>query len=215
MKKIFKAVFQSRIMVDLSVTMLYGLFWFLRFFYRFQWNSDIDDLISEKRSVIIAFWHQHLLVMIFFLFLIPEYRRNITVLISPSKDGEWAALFLDKLKVRTIRASTYKNPVKGGIQLMRCLRQKENSLALAVDGPRGPRHSVQPGVFTLAARSGKPIIPVFIRVSRKKCFSSWDRCIFPLPFARITLEGKEAMCLKDSFDLDKQKDILLERLGEE
>lgn len=97
---------------------------------------------------------------------------------------------------------------------MRYLREEDSSLALAVDGPRGPRHCIQPGIFMLSLKTGKPILPLEITVSRKKCFSSWDRCVFPLPFARITLQGKEMIHVNDGFERDISKKLLQEQLGE-
>ncbi len=214
MKKLFKNLTQSEIVMRSGV---FILFVFLRFYcslLRYTWNDTLDKVFSQRLPVIIAFWHQNILVMIFFLFKIPRYRHHVTVLISPSRDGEWAARFLKRLKVRTIRASTYKNPVKGGIQVLRSLRDENNSLALAVDGPRGPRHYVQPGVFTLAAKSKRPVVPLQIAVSRKKHFSSWDRCVFPLPFASVKLMGKGFVTVEESFILKEMQKILIDYMGE-
>lgn len=97
---------------------------------------------------------------------------------------------------------------------MRYLSEEDSSLALAVDGPRGPRHHIQPGIFILSSKAGKPILPLEITVSRKKCFSSWDRCVFPLPFARITLQGKEKIHVHDGFERDILNKKLQEQLGE-
>ena len=62
--------------------------------------------------------------------------------------------------------------------------QSGSLVAITPDGPRGPRHVVQPGVARLAALSGVPVVPAaaFCRPARR--LGSWDRMILPLPFGR-------------------------------
>ena len=55
------------------------------------------------------------------------------------------------------------------------------------DGPRGPRYRVQPGVITVAQKTGAPILPLAYDAEWKKVFQSWDRFIMPLPFSRIVV----------------------------
>jgi lysophospholipid acyltransferase (LPLAT)-like uncharacterized protein len=55
-----------------------------------------------------------------------------------------------------------------------------------VDGPRGPRGEIKPGLILLAQRSGAALIPIVYSVSRKWVAKSWDRMVVPLPFGRVT-----------------------------
>ena len=57
-------------------------------------------------------------------------------------------------------------------------------LAFTPDGPRGPTHKVQLGVILMAEKSGAPIIPLGISVSRRWLMRSWDSYLVPKPFAR-------------------------------
>ena len=57
-------------------------------------------------------------------------------------------------------------------------------MAFTPDGPRGPRHVVQPGVIQAARLARIPIIPVAFGASRSRRLRSWDRFLVPLPLAR-------------------------------
>ena len=55
------------------------------------------------------------------------------------------------------------------------------------DGPRGPRHSVKPGITWLARTTGYPIVPVGFACARAWRAKSWDRFTVPLPWSRVAI----------------------------
>ena len=58
-------------------------------------------------------------------------------------------------------------------------------IALTVDGPRGPRHVLKPGVLEIAKLTGCPIVPAAVSSKSYWQFRSWDKFQFPRPFTRI------------------------------
>jgi lysophospholipid acyltransferase (LPLAT)-like uncharacterized protein len=70
------------------------------------------------------------------------------------------------------------------------LRQMEAAIAggkdvlIAVDGPRGPRHSIARGALWLAGATGAEVRPVGSASSLCLRLPRWDRLIVPLPRAR-------------------------------
>jgi lysophospholipid acyltransferase (LPLAT)-like uncharacterized protein len=50
-----------------------------------------------------------------------------------------------------------------------------------VDGPRGPRGEVKPGLLLMAQRSGAVLIPVLYATRQKWVAGSWDRMQVPKP----------------------------------
>jgi hypothetical protein len=54
-----------------------------------------------------------------------------------------------------------------------------------VDGPRGPRGEVKPGLILMAQRSGAALIPLLYATRHKWLAGSWDRMQVPLPFGRV------------------------------
>jgi lysophospholipid acyltransferase (LPLAT)-like uncharacterized protein len=91
--------------------------------------------------------------------------RGITILISPSRDGEYISRVVHRLGFGTVRGSSSSGGTRALVQLVRVLKH-EGDVILIADGPRGPAKECKPGVITLAKISGMPIIPTAVRVSR-------------------------------------------------
>ena len=61
--------------------------------------------------------------------------------------------------------------------------ERDYSIVITPDGPRGPVFRIQEGIMHLAQLTGRPIIPTSNFTRWKICFRSWDRFQIPLPFA--------------------------------
>ncbi len=151
---------------------------------RFQLKDEERIFDGPKRgSVIMAFWHNRIFLMpyVFEKFI---KNRNLFVMISRSRDGQWIADVSEKFGIQASRGSSSKG---GGIAFrhqLSILRDPGTDAGVTPDGPRGPRYEVQQGVIKLASVAGSPIIPLTYRLSRKIELPSWDRFQIPLPFAR-------------------------------
>ncbi|MCK4728044.1 MAG: hypothetical protein KAT27_03895, partial [Desulfobacterales bacterium] len=69
-------------------------------------------------------------------------------------------------------------------RLIKALKEEICPGVVVPDGPRGPRFRVQPGVITLAQKTGYPIVPLSYSAERIKIFASWDRFMLPYPFTK-------------------------------
>ncbi|WP_423246900.1 DUF374 domain-containing protein [Spectribacter hydrogenoxidans] len=67
--------------------------------------------------------------------------------------------------------SSSRGGARGLKGLIRLCRGGHN-VSIAVDGPRGPRHQVKPGVFPIARLSGGVIVPVGIACSHRHVFKN-------------------------------------------
>ncbi len=131
----------------------------------------------ESRRFILAFWHSRILMISY------QYRGwGAAILVSGSDDGEIIAQILQRQGHRTIRGSTSRNAVRALASLIRVVKEEGRPGGVVPDGPRGPRFKVQPGVITLAKKTGYPVVPVTYSAKRLKIFASWDRFLLPYPF---------------------------------
>ncbi|MDR4507349.1 MAG: lysophospholipid acyltransferase family protein [Candidatus Brocadiaceae bacterium] len=108
---------------------------------------------------------------------------NIQILISRHSDGEYIAQVARRLGLGVVRGST----TRGGSGAVKALvdRIREGcSVAITPDGPRGPRCIVQPGSIYVSQKTGLPIIPVALGLSRFWTLPSWDKFRIPKPFSR-------------------------------
>ena len=130
---------------------------------------------------VFATWHSRVLLLPYL------YRgRRLRVLTSRSRDGELVARLCARMGLEVVRGSSSR----GGAEALRVLaRSLADGVSVMVvpDGPRGPREIVKPGVVTLAALSGAPIVPVALGASSEWRLRSWDGFRIPRPFARCVM----------------------------
>ena len=146
---------------------------------RHEGEARMRELLAEGRPVILYGLHGHLLVGAADL-----GRHRPFVMISQSRDGERIARTVEHVGFRPVRGSSSRGGMRALLQTVRLLRGPVVCCHL-VDGPRGPRGLVKPGLILLAQRSGAALIPILYGVRWKWVAGSWDRMQVPLPFARV------------------------------
>ena len=106
------------------------------------------------------------------------------MLVSMSRDGDYGAALVRRLKQDAVRGSSSR----GGQAAVRKLVSRiaaGSNVAITPDGPRGPALVVGEGVVKLAQMTGARIIPVSYDASRKSLLKSWDRFVVVKPFGRV------------------------------
>ena len=141
-----------------------------------------QNLERQGKHAIYAFWHAHM--------LLPAYvgrQRNVKVMISQHRDGEYIAQVVQRLGYGVARGSTTRGGAKALLRMIKQIKEESVSLAITPDGPKGPRFVVQSGVILLAQKTQYPIIPVM--VSHSKCWEmpGWDKFCIPKPFSKAAL----------------------------
>lgn len=135
---------------------------------------------APPRPVLAALLHESLVVAAW-LFRDLGY----CVAVSQSRDGSLVA--------STLEALGYAEPARGSSSrggsaaFLALLRQLElgTTVAVLVDGPRGPAGIAKPGIAALARHCATPIQPLAFSARPALRLSSWDRSLVPLPFARV------------------------------
>lgn len=147
-------------------------------------QAHFDRLLATERPFVAAFWHGRILGA---LSLAWTYRHlRVTAMVSRSKDGEFISQVSERFGIDSTRGSSSRGGSRAVLEMIR--RVQEGYIAcFTPDGPRGPRYRVQPGVITVAQKTGTPILPVTYSAKWKKAFRSWDRFIVPLPFSRLVV----------------------------
>ncbi len=141
-------------------------------------NREIPKALSaDGKNFIYAFWHGR-------QFLLFHSHRDTGIVIpaSESRDGEIQARILKRFGFDVVRGSSRRKGERALLGLVDGLR-KGKTIALAVDGPRGPLHEVKQGVTYLAGKLNKPIVPVVTGARRYWILGKiWDRYLLPKPF---------------------------------
>jgi lysophospholipid acyltransferase (LPLAT)-like uncharacterized protein len=121
--------------------------------------------LERHQQAIVAFWHSHLLLMIYC-----HYPEPISVLISQSKDGELIAQTIEWFGAGAIRGSSSRGGSMAMREIIRAARERM-SFAFTPDGPRGPARVASEGVVYAAQMTGLPIIPIAFAAKKKSCCS--------------------------------------------
>lgn len=160
---------------------------------------------------VFAFWHGKQ----FGLLRVPRPRPT-QVLVSWSRDGELQAGLMRSFGLEVVRGSSSRG---GGVALRQLLRRLPSAdVALAVDGPRGPRRRAKAGAVALSRLGAAPVIPLGIVYGRSVVFHrAWDRFELPLPFSRVcvvfgaaTRPAGAAQLTQDLLDVEGRAERALE-----
>lgn len=145
-------------------------------------NDPRQALREAGESFIVASLHAHQLSILNFR------DKNVGALVSRSRDGNYIAALLESIGVVPIRGSrgaTHKGGATALMQLIKHVNQGDPAI-IAVDGPKGPRGHVQPGISVLARKTETPVFVVLPVPSRRLIIKrAWDRLQIPLWFARV------------------------------
>lgn len=153
-----------------------------------RWQvHDHCGFLSERfdHSLIFPIWHNAIFGWPYvFKKYLPE--RTGAVLTSASRDGEVVAGLIEELGGNPVRGSTSRRGAAALIELKHWI-QRGHDIALTPDGPRGPKHVLQPGLVKLAQGLGVTIMPMRLIYDRPWRLKSWDRFQIPRPFSRVQL----------------------------
>ncbi len=180
--------------------------WSATWRYRFVQRDVFESVLADGPAVF-AFWHGEQLAV-----FAPHGHRGICGMASRSRDGELLARCIQRLGYGVIRGSSSR----GGVTALRAAMtemQGGRSAALAVDGPRGPRHEPHLGALRIASELQRPLVYVVSHARRAITLRSWDRFVLPLPFARITVGYGQMDITTSSRDaLEGEREVLRERM---
>ena len=173
-------------------------------------ENETAALSGSENGVIYASWHQRLIYHVHRL-----SDRNVTVMVSQSRDGEYAARFINALGLKDVRGSSSRGGMDALIELKNRMKYGANG-GMVLDGPLGPPRIVKIGTIILARMTGAPIIPIVWGANRCWGLNSWDRFIIPKPFARISYYYGEPIWVPSSAkgeELEGYRKILEDRLN--
>jgi len=160
-------------------------------------------------SFIPVYWHQHQLFCIKQLAEMRGAGVKLGFLISPSVDGEFAAMMVRKLGGEVIRGSSSHTGARALRDYYQALAHEGISPAITPDGPRGPPWKFKPGAILLSQMSQRPIIPMAFAASRAWQIM-WDGFLIPKPLARIAIVVGPPVQVRKGLDAQGLSDLQLE-----
>lgn len=142
-------------------------------------TSAYEDTGSQR--YLYCIWHDAILGVIF-----GGKPIDMAGLVSQHEDGSYVADVMKCVRLTPIRGSSRRGGA-GALRQMIDAAAKYH-IAIATDGPRGPRHEVKEGIIYLAAQSRRSILPVGVSAKRAwRPRGKWTDMLLPKPFARMVI----------------------------
>lgn len=166
----------------------------------------LDRYVADGHQVLAVFWHGKYLP----LFPLASGRQAAVITVASFR-GQVIAAICRHFGYRPLLlpAETHAH---GFEALADLARSKTGLMALALDGPSGPRHRIRSGALQLSARHGVRLAPLGVASSAKIVLGSrWDLQEVPLPFSRVTVAVGELIdlsALADPEDTARLEDIV-------
>jgi lysophospholipid acyltransferase (LPLAT)-like uncharacterized protein len=174
-----------RMLVPLAILVGHSIWrWCRRI--RVHGSEHIAAALERAPSFIPVYWHQHQLLCVKPLLEMRGTGVKLGFLISPSVDGEAAAMLVRKVGGEVIRGSSSHTGARALRDYYQALAHDGVSPAITPDGPRGPPWKFKPGAILLAQMSQRPMIPMAYAASRAWMIK-WDKFVIPKPFARVAI----------------------------
>jgi lysophospholipid acyltransferase (LPLAT)-like uncharacterized protein len=162
-------------------------------------GSVVEEVHRTDGQCIFAFWHSRLVLVRF-----AYSGERLVVLQSRHRDSRMIGRVMRRFGVEQAWGSSSRGGAAALREVLRKIREGFD-MAIAPDGPRGPRRRVAPGVIAAARLSGKPIVPLTYSARPARRARSWDRMVIPWPFARVLYEYGAPIHVRRSADEQEQE----------
>jgi lysophospholipid acyltransferase (LPLAT)-like uncharacterized protein len=171
---------------------------------RFSGEEIALGCLSEHGRLIVAVWHQRLLTAVGYVAKFRKFRPLI--MISQSKDGEWASRVAQRFGFVPVRGSSSRGGASALLAITEALKLKQAAIHI-VDGPRGPKGRVKPGLVSMAEISRAVILPLIVSPSKAWHLGSWDRFLIPKPFSQVTIEWGRPFVVPQDADPESLEEL--------
>ncbi len=187
----------------------------LRLFLKFVYYTNrrvwiFSDQIKNEPAIYIC-WHGNLLMQPFFKAK-HIHRGDVYMINSDHRDAEIMLKTLSGFNLKSIRGSTRKGGLKALIEALQHVKEG-SSIAITIDGPKGPRYTVTNGVVALSQKGDVPIITQNVIPSKYWRLKTWDKLIIPKPFGTLTFISGEPFKVT-GMEMDDAKELVRKRLME-
>ncbi len=176
--------------------------------WRVHWHAS-EASPPTNGPVIFCVWHNRLPAAIASYDEFVQSRwpaKGLAAMISASRDGSFVASVAERFGVQAVRGSTSRRGPQALLEATTWM-EREYSIVMLPDGPRGPVYQIQEGIIYLAQLTGRPIIPTSNFTRWKIRLRSWDRFQIPLPFARCEAYHGEPIWVPREASDDQREQI--------
>jgi len=163
--------------------------------------------LTDYGRIIVAVWHQRFLPALVYVTKFKDLEP--IVMISRSQDGELAARLAKRFGLVPVRGSSTRGGSTALAAVLKAMKQSQVAIHI-VDGPKGPKGIVKPGLISMAQMSCAVILPVSVSTDKAWVLRSWDRFMVPKPFSEVTIEWGPPLVVPRETGPDRQEEFRIE-----
>lgn len=170
-------------------------------------EDKVRQLKQEGKGIIYAFWHGRQSMLVPYM-----ANRQIVVMVSLSRDGEYQNKILKRFGYKICRGSYTRGGMRGLLGVIKELKAGFDA-GFAVDGPRGPLYEPKEGVIFAAKKGNNYIVPLTASAKKKWILEkAWDKFLIPYPFTQGIIIFGLPYQIVNSKDIKQECERLKEKL---
>lgn len=142
-------------------------------------------------SQIFGFWHEDSFFMNLVLEELSHKTTPVDVIVTADTRGNYIEHMIKKCGGSALRVPDGYRAFAALKKIVQDSYEKAHSIAVALDGPLGPRHEPKKLAFYLSEHAEEEFVG--ISLSYSSCFRlrrRWDKYVIPLPFTKVTVAVK-------------------------
>lgn len=166
--------------------------------------QDTDAKLFDQHPQILAMWHGQFMLL---PHLKPKRPADVRAMVSRHGDAVLIGAVLQRFGMSLIlgAGAGKRKRDRGGATAMReSLRALESgaTVAMTADVPPGPARRTGEGIATLAAMSGRPVVPFAIATRWSIALPTWSAFTINLPFSTLAIVIGDPVRVPQSTDAD-------------
>lgn len=143
-------------------------------------------------SHIFGFWHEDSFFMNLVLKNLAGKTAPVDVVVTADTRGDYIEHMIQTCGGNALRVPDGYAAFGALKMLLQRSYETARSLAVALDGPLGPRHEPKKLAFYLSEQKGEDFVGISLHYSAcLRMFWRWDGYVVPLPFSKVTVAVKD------------------------
>ena len=139
-------------------------------------------------SQIFGFWHEDSFFMNMVLSELSKQTSPVDVLVTADTRGDYIQKMIERSGGHALRVPDGFASFKALKIIMQNAYERTRSIAVALDGPLGPRHEPKKLAFYLSEQAEEDFVGISLSYSAKLRMTwRWDKYVIPLPFSTVTI----------------------------
>ncbi|MBM6684500.1 DUF374 domain-containing protein [Faecalicatena contorta] len=153
---------------------------------RMEW---VEDQVGPGRQIF-GFWHEDSFCMNLVLEQVDGRTKPVHVIVTADTRGDYIERMVESCGGHALRVADGRASFGKLKEILEELRGRDTSLAVALDGPLGPRHEPKGLAFYFAELLGAEFTGFTLRYSACiRLWRRWDKYAIPLPFSKVTVRA--------------------------